>query len=149
MDVKIIDYESKYRDDMLFCYLSAKDALDLGKPTLREDLLDVERHYIAKGNRFWLAIDEKDRVVGMIGIAILNDHELRLHRFFVKPSRKSQGIGTRLLLEVENFSKSLGIKRIYTRFSVSYQEAEGFYRAKGFEYVVADRDLVTMALEME
>ncbi len=63
----IIEYEDKYRDDLIFMVLQAKDAL--GKvPTINEDLLDVNVNYFQKGDKFWLAVDGNDRVVGSIGV---------------------------------------------------------------------------------
>jgi hypothetical protein len=59
--VKIITFEPQYRDDMLFCFLSAKDAL--GRvPALREDLLDIQKNYFDHGDMFYLAIDDNQRV---------------------------------------------------------------------------------------
>jgi len=149
--MKIIEYSEKYRDDMLFCYLSAKDAI--GKyapeayraPVLKDDLLDVEAHYIAKGDKFWLAIDDDNRVAGMIAAAVLNENELRLHRLFIKPDKKRHGTGSKLLDAVEKFAASNNIKKIYTRFALWYQDAEPFYTAKGFKHVRTEKHLKTMA----
>ena len=59
--MKIIKYEDKYRDDMIFMILEAKNAL--GRvPGLNEDLLDIKRNYLDAGDMFWLAINEQDRV---------------------------------------------------------------------------------------
>ena len=64
--MKIIKYEEKYRDDMIFMILEAKNAL--GRvPGLNEDLLDVRKNYLEVGDMFWLAIDDNDRVIGSIG----------------------------------------------------------------------------------
>ncbi|MFZ2576786.1 MAG: GNAT family N-acetyltransferase, partial [Lactococcus hircilactis] len=65
MNFEIIRYTDEYRDDMFLCYLLAKEAL--GKPHLREDLLDIKRNYFELGDEFWLAISEDNRVVGMVG----------------------------------------------------------------------------------
>ena len=44
--MKIIKYEEKYRDDMIFMILEAKNAL--GRvPGLNEDLLDVRKNVLA------------------------------------------------------------------------------------------------------
>lgn len=100
-EILIIPYEEKYRDDMIFMVLEAKNAL--GRvPTLNEDLLDVQKNYLDKGDRFWLAVDGHDRVMGCIGYNFIpGTTEVRLHRFYVKAARKRQGIGTRLLHIVE------------------------------------------------
>lgn len=102
-------YEDKYRDDMIFMVLSAKDALGR-KPTINEDLLDVKKNYLDKGDLFWLSIDENDRVIGCIGYSKTeNPGEAFLHRLYVKPTMKRQGIGTALLKTAESAMKQNGI----------------------------------------
>ena len=64
--MKIIPYEDKYRDDMIFMILEAKNAL--GRvPGLNEDLLDIKKYYLDKGDMFFIAVDENDRVIGSVG----------------------------------------------------------------------------------
>ena len=96
-DVKIIQFEPRYRDDLIFMILEAKNAL--GRvPGLNEDLLDIEKHYFAKGDMFWIAVGENDRVIGSVGYnSIPDSSEIWLHRLFVKANLKHQGIGTKLL----------------------------------------------------
>ena len=53
--MKIITFEEKYRDDLIFMILEAKDAL--GRvPGLNEDLLDIQKSYMDNGGMFWIAI---------------------------------------------------------------------------------------------
>ena len=54
MEIKL--YENKYRDDMIFMVLQAKDALGR-KPRINEDLLDIKKHYFDRGDMFWIAVD--------------------------------------------------------------------------------------------
>ena len=43
--MKIIKFEEKYRDDLIFMILEAKDTL--GRvPGLNEDLLDIKKNYV-------------------------------------------------------------------------------------------------------
>lgn len=90
--MKIIKYEDKYRDDMIFMILEAKNAL--GRvPGLNEDLL-VLKGLLGCGRYVWLAINEQDRVIGSIGYNSIRDtDEVWLHRLFVKYNLKRQGIG--------------------------------------------------------
>jgi GNAT superfamily N-acetyltransferase len=154
MEIKIINYEAKYRDDMLFCYLSAKDAAGKNAPeafrapTLRDDLLDIEKYYLSKGDPFWLAIDRDDRVVGTMAFTLLNNEELRLSRFFIKPELKWRGIASRLREQMEYFAKQTSIKRIYARFAIWYEDADKFYIARGFDYKRHDGHLITMVKEL-
>ncbi|MDR3293351.1 MAG: GNAT family N-acetyltransferase [Clostridiales bacterium] len=146
--ITIVPYERKYRDDMLFCYLSAKDAIGRQyapdkwiKPNLREDLLDIEGTYIKRGDVFYLAIDEHDRVVGTIGTQTISATDLWLKRLFVKPELKGKGIGSKLLSAVEKYAVGKGIITLHTRFADWYVEAARFYPKKGFVEVELDGNL--------
>ena len=107
--MKIIPYEGKYRDDLIFMILQAKDALGR-KPSINGDLLDIKSNYFDRGDMFWLAIDENDRVIGSVGYSkIENTNEAFLHRLYVKASEKHKGIGTALLQVAENEMIKQGI----------------------------------------
>jgi RimJ/RimL family protein N-acetyltransferase len=147
-EITIIPYESANRDDMLFCYLSAKDAIatsyapnKLNKPHLRDDLLNIEANYIQCGNIFYLAIDECDRVVGMLGTKTASPTDLWLKRLFIKPALKGKGIGSKLLAAVEKYASDKGVTTVHTRFADWYVEAARFYTSKGFVETEPDGDL--------
>ena len=151
MKISIMPYERKYHDDMLFCFLSAKDAIGSyapdpkwSKPALRDDLFDIENKYIARGDVFYLAIDERDRVVGMIGTQTTSSAELWLKRLFIKPELKGKGIGSKLLSAVEDYAAGKGITEIHTRFAYWYREAAVFYPVKGFLEVERSDHLIHM-----
>ncbi len=107
--MNIITYEEKYRDDMILMVIDARTALGLSA-TVRDDLYDVQKNYLDKGDSFWLAVDSNDRVIGCLGFSrIDNTNEAFLHRFYVKASKKRQGIGTKLLQTAEQEMKRQGI----------------------------------------
>lgn len=109
MIIKI--YEDKYRDDLIFMVLEAKDALGR-RPTINIDLLDIKANYFDRGDAFWVAVNEDDRVIGCIGYSKTdNPKEAFLHRLYVKASMKHMGIGTRLLHVAEEEMKRQGITR--------------------------------------
>lgn len=102
-------YEDKYRDDLIFMVLQAKDALGR-KPTINEDLLDIITNYFERGDMFWVAVDEDDRVIGCVGYSRTDNlSEAFLHRLFVKASQKRSGIGTALLQTAEEYMRNKGI----------------------------------------
>ena len=150
-NISIVQYERKYQDDMLFCYLSAKDAIgsyapdQWSKPILKADLLDIEKSYFECGDIFCLAIDDRDRVVGMIGTQTVSPADLWLKRLFIKPEFKGKGIGSKLLTTVEQYAAAKDIKIIHTRFANWYCEAANFYPAKGFIVVEPEGHLRHMA----
>lgn len=63
--MEIIEYDSRYPDDLIFMVLQAKDALGR-KLSINLDLLDIKTNYIDRGDMFWLAVDSNDRVIGCI-----------------------------------------------------------------------------------
>lgn len=85
MEIKI--YEDKYRDDMIAMVLQAKAAL--GRPSsLNEDLLDIKANYFQRGDMFWVAVDDDDRVVGCGGYSKTENAEKAfVHRLYVKASK--------------------------------------------------------------
>ena len=102
-------YEDKYRDDLIFMVLQAKDALGR-RPSINEDLLDIKANYFDRGDMFWVAVDENDRVVGCVGYSVTeNPAEAFLHRLYVKAAEKHNGIGTALLQTAENEMRNRGI----------------------------------------
>ena len=108
--VIIKPYEDKYRDDLIFMVLQAKDAL--GRiPTINEDLLDIRANYLDVGDMFWVAVNDNDRVIGCIGYSRTDvPTEAFLHRLYIKPTEKRKGIGTTLLKTAENEMRNVGIK---------------------------------------
>ena len=131
----IISYEPKYRDDMIFMVLQAKDAL--GRvPRLNEDLLDVGAQYLDRGDRFWLAIDENDRVVGCVGYSsVPGTTDAWLHRLYVKADKKRQGIGTALLQTAQAYLKQQGKTTVRVHLGApkaQWFESYAFYEKHGF-----------------
>ena len=135
MSIRIIPYEESYRDDMIFMVLSAKDAL--GRvPRLNPDLLTVKGSYLDRGDCFWLALDENDRVIGCIGYSsIENTTEVFLHRLFVKPELKRRGIGSALLKTAETHLKTEGKTAVRVHLGEPKEmwfESYAFYPKHGF-----------------
>ena len=134
--MKIIPFEEKYRDDMIFMILEAKNAL--GRvPRLNGDLLDIKTNYLDKGDMFWIAVDENDRVVGsVVGYSsVEGSTEVWLHRLFVKYDLKHSGIGTQLLQTAENHAKQNGKTAVHVHLGAPKEqwfESYGFYPKNGY-----------------
>jgi len=134
--MKIIPFEESYRDDLIFMILQAKDALGR-KPGLNEDLLDIKSHYFDKGGRFWIAIDENDRVIGSVGyVRVDGTNEAFIHRLFVKVVEKHKGIGTALLKVAEECMKNNKILVSKVHLGIPKEEwfeSYSFYPKYGYE----------------
>ncbi len=129
--MKIITFEEKYRDDMIYMVLSAKNAI--GRiPKLNEELLDVKKNYLDKGHPFFLAIDEFDRVIGCIGTREDDDGNLFLSHLFIKYDLKRHGIGSKLLELAEKSAIERGYKEIHVHLGKDYLESHIFYPKHGY-----------------
>lgn len=133
MTIKV--YEESYRDDLIFMVLQAKDALGR-KPTINPDLLDIQSNYFDRGDMFWVAVDEDDRVVGCVGYSHMpGSAEAFLHRLYVKVSEKRKGIGTALLLTAENGMRSRGVSVSHVHLGEPQEqwfESYAFYPKHGY-----------------
>jgi len=129
--MKIINFEEKYRDDMIFMVLSAKNAL--GRvPKLNEDLLDIKKNFFDKNQPFWIALDEFDRVIGCIGTRVDEEGKLFLSRLYVKFDFKRHGIGSKLLALAEKSAKDRGFKEVHVHLGKEYLESHIFYPKHGY-----------------
>ena len=132
MQIKL--FEDRYRDDLILMVLSAKDALGR-MPRLNEDLLDVQANYFDRGDLFWIAVDEQDRVIGCIGFNRLNGTEAKLHRLYVKPDRKRQGVGSALLKTAEDAMRAQGVTTALVHLGEPKEqwfESYAFYPKHGY-----------------
>lgn len=135
MTINIKLYEDKYRDDMIFMVLQAKDAL--GRiPGLNEDLLDIKVNYFDRGDKFFVAVDENDRVIGCVGYSRIEDsNEAYIHRFYVKHSEKRRGIGSALLnrIETEMYNRGICVARVHLGVpEEQWFESYSFYPKNGY-----------------
>lgn len=130
--MRILAYDPQYRDDMIFMVLSAKDALGT-VPHLNDDLLDIPGCYLKKRGAFFLAVDDTDRVVGCIGV-LIEGASARLHRLYIKPAFKRQGIGSRLLDGAERFAAQQGAEEAVVHLGDPryYGESIPFYEKHGY-----------------
>lgn len=134
--VNIKIYEDKYRDDLIFMVLQAKDALGR-KPTINTDLLDIQSNYFDRGDQFWVAVNDDDRVIGCIGYSKTeNPLEAFLHRLYVKSSEKRKGIGSQLLKTAENEMRRHGIMISLVHLGAPEEqwfESYAFYPKNGYQ----------------
>lgn len=129
-------YEERYRDDLIFMVLQAKDAL--GRvPSINEDLLHIQESYFDRGDFFWIAVDENDRVIGSVGYSRIPDtSEAFLHRLYVKASEKRRGIGSALLATAEGTLRDAGFTASHVHLGSprsQWFESYSFYPKHGYQ----------------
>lgn len=133
MEIKL--YEDKYRDDMILMVLQAKEALGR-TPIVNEDLLDINANYFQRGDMFWVAVDNDDRVIGCGGYSKTENAEKAfVHRLYVKASEKHKGIGSQLLGVIEAGMRANGIAVAMVHLGTppeQWFESYSFYPKHGY-----------------
>lgn len=94
------------------------------------DLYTVDDYYIRSGGMFWLALDD-DRVVGCVGIT-MHGSECELHRLYLLPECRGQGLGRRMLETTIAYGREKGCLRMIAWSDVLLEDAHKLYCKMGF-----------------
>lgn len=90
----------------------------------------IQRHVLS--DTFLVLVAEvNDQIVGMASAQVRADQTAILWRLYVNHVYRGQGIGTRLLDEVQN-QLPLEVKTLYIEYYQQNQRAAAFYAAQGF-----------------
>lgn len=110
-------------------------ALELVDTYLQEGAIDYE---------FIAAVDKDNRLYGFVGFGdiSLTDACYDLYWIVCDPDLQKQGIGTRLLTELERILIKRSARKLFAETSSqnSYQSANSFYQRKGFKLVAKIED---------
>lgn len=118
LEVDIKDYKMEEAENLIDKYYTTDK--------LKEEFKAREKVYVAKIN---------GDIVGTAGIDkswYNNDGEYWILSVFVRPENHRQGIGTKLIKQLEEYAKTLGAKRIIIPATIT---GSGFYKKMGYEYV--------------
>ncbi|REJ10948.1 GNAT family N-acetyltransferase [Halobacillus trueperi] len=100
----------------------------------RERIMDEVTHTGKEWSGYIVAVD-KGKVVGACGGGMIDEEACELYVMYLDPSRKREGIGTKLL---EAFVKQQKKECVAKKLWVSVQEGNDqgipFYEAKGFAF---------------
>jgi ribosomal protein S18 acetylase RimI-like enzyme len=77
-----------------------------------------------------MIVDSKGRPMAIGRLYITPDNEGQIRYMAVKPSRRSKGIGSLVLVALESFARQEGVKRMVCN---AREDAIAFYQKNGFE----------------
>ncbi|TMW64408.1 hypothetical protein Poli38472_013030 [Pythium oligandrum] len=104
---------------------------------LKTDIGDIEGTYFASGGQFWVAttvVDQRELVIGTVGLEFKPDNEAELRRMFVTPEYQRSGAGRLLVNSLEEFAQQNEIVRVWLTTGLMMTRAQKFYQSLGFKH---------------
>ncbi len=144
--LKIIEYNEKYIkeiSDLIIQDLLTVNIRDYGIERVQKMTKDftVEKlqNTFNKREKVFLALID-DHVVGTAGLekSWYNDDEYWILTVFVKPENHRQGVGRKLIEEIEKYATNLPIKKLIIPASITAHE---FYYKLGYRYKDGKKEL--------
>lgn len=132
---------------------------DVSKDMLSDDLIErsCEKYYnedrvrneVTQLNKSWggyfVALDN-DEVVGAGGGGMICKNKTRLYVLYLNPTRRNEGIGTKILEAITEKQRELGAKEQYVTVQKGNMKGIPFYEARAFEFV---EEIVSKNIEEE
>jgi GNAT superfamily N-acetyltransferase len=133
-EIKIVEYDDKYKSQVIdlvgACLVDQNVRSAECLPVDDEDLQEIPKLYSGRA-RFWVALDG-DRVVGTVGIRVMDDTLAKLRRMFVQKEYRGTGIAQRLLDTALQFAKKTGYTKITLNTHINMKRAHNFYKKNNF-----------------
>lgn len=116
----------------------------LGRPATDEEvnaaLLDDPSEDLAAPHGVFLVARREDDIVACAGLRLLADGVGEVKRLFVAPLNRGQGLGRRLMLELEGLGRAGGLRTLRLDTRSDLIEARALYAAMGYVEVPAFND---------
>lgn len=138
--IKIIEYQDKYSKKIVNHI--RKIAMDEFEYYDWEDYFNRMsfEEYQNKGSKFWIALNDKEEVIGTIGALRISDEEVRMNSLYVNKEYRKLGIAKKLYELLINFVKKEGYQKITLRTFFKFINAINFYEKMGFERYDQDEE---------
>jgi GNAT superfamily N-acetyltransferase len=110
-------------------------AIDLCFQNFNHELANLSEVYGPPGGRMLLAQENSEAGVvtaGCVGLRRFDDLTCEMKRLYVRPERRSAGLGRRLVLAIMAQARELGYGRMRLDTLPSMTEAQRLYRSVGF-----------------
>lgn len=95
----------------------------------------VQPSDLAPPNGVWLVAYLDRRAVGCGGLQCLNADTAEIRRLFLDESARGQGIGRRLLAELESYARRLGYERVRLTTSDAQAEALQMFQTANYQEI--------------
>lgn len=130
MNIEIIDFEPKYRDDFKNLNVEWLEKYFEVEPYDKEGLSNPEKYILEKGGKIFFAKLE-DKIIGTVALMPKNS-SFELTKMAVTDKIQSKGIGSLLMQKCIDEAKNLGLKEIFLFSNTKLDKAINLYKKVGF-----------------
>lgn len=116
----------------LISSVMSKEFQDAAKAYPTEDVECIEKAYGGIGDAFFVAIDERQKVIGTVAIKKEDDRVALLRRLFVAPTHRNQKIGKKLLDRALGFCRDVGYQELVFKTTSKMSGAIELCKRNGF-----------------
>ena len=112
-----------------------------------DDLRDLRRPGTRSGRSqgaFWVLEDQRGRICACVSVDFPQTGTAELHRLYVRPDQRRQGLGEELVRFIETYARDAGARHLFfwsdTRFTVAHRlyERLGYARMPGDPRALGD-----------
>ena len=96
------------------------------------DLFDFSAHYEGERGGFWV-VRAEGHVVASVGVERLDAHSAELHRLYVDPAWRRQGLGDALVQSAIEWCRQRGIGRLVLWSDTRFENSHRLYTRLGFQ----------------
>jgi len=118
--IKIIEYTTRLGRDLSF-------------QNIDEELSNPAIKYAAPQGELLVALDDHEKVIGMVAYHKHSDERCEMKRLYVSPECRGMKLGEKLVDEIIQHAKNAGFKEMVLDTIVPLQAAIHLYKKMGFE----------------
>ncbi|WP_201832285.1 GNAT family N-acetyltransferase [Microvirga zambiensis] len=123
------------------CFVDPHDDLpDLRAPSIS---------YAASGGAFWAVEDERGRICACVAVDFPEAGVAELHRLYVRPGQRGQGLGSRLVQRAETHARMRGASRLILWSDTRFTTAHRLYSRLGYVQIDGQRQLGDISQSVE
>ena len=117
-----------------------------------DDLPDLRRpgtSFAARGGAFWVVEDARGRVCACVAVDHPEPNTAELHRLYVRPDCRRQGLGQQLVALVEDHARNHGARHVFFWSDTRFTDAHRLYERLGYVRDGRTRDLGDISNSVE
>lgn len=133
--IEYVEYNSEFLEE-INNFINESMHKFINKPyKIRQDVTNIEEHYIKNGGNFWVAIDiNSKKIVGTIGLQKRENIGI-VKRFYIQEEYQNKRLGTNLYQILEKYCKENNIKILYLTCGNVLEKAHRFYLNNGYKQI--------------